>query len=272
MLDAAAVALAGATRGRGGAGVEGAAFGGHTLAGCAAGVGFAVELLRHQCGAAHFAQFQNLDFEIAAAVGDAQPLAAMQFTRRFGGLAGEGDAAEVAGPGGQGAGFEEARSPQPFIEAHNVKINGMAKGKRQTGGFTAEERAAMQERVHELKGTAETEGEGAVLAKIAAMPEPDRSLGRRLHTLIMSAAPELTPRLWYGMPAYAKGGKVVCFFQDAHKFKARYATLGFSDKAKLDEGAMWPTTFAIAELTAAVEAKVMALVQRAVQAGSSRNR
>lgn len=124
----------------------------------------------------------------------------------------------------------------------------------------------MQERVRELKGTAETEGEEAVLAKIAALPEPDRRLGRRVHTLVMTAAPELVPRLWYGMPAYAKNGKVLCYFQDAHKFKARYATLGFSDKAKLDEGALWPTTFAITELTAAVEAKVMALVRRAVQA------
>lgn len=270
MLDAAAVAFAGTAGGRGGASVEGAAFGGGTLAGLAAGVRFAVQLLRYGCRAAHFAQLQNLNFEIAAVIGDPQHFAAMKLARRPGRLAGDSDAAEVAGAGGQSPGFEEARGPQPFVETHNVKINQMAKGKRQTGGFTAEERAAMQERARELKRTTETEGEGAVLAKIATLPEPDRSLGRRLHSLIMTAAPELAPRLWYGMPAYAKDGKVLCFFQDAHKFKARYATLGFSDKAKLDEGAMWPTAFAITELTAAVEAEIAALVRRAV--GRVRNR
>jgi uncharacterized protein YdhG (YjbR/CyaY superfamily) len=132
-------------------------------------------------------------------------------------------------------------------------------------GFTAEERAAMRERVRELKaGSDKAEAESAVLAKIAAMPEPDRALGKRLHAIIKANAPGLAPKLWYGMPAYAKDDKVVCFFQDARKFKTRYATLGFSDKANLDEGALWPTTFALKELTAAEEAKIAALVKKAV--------
>jgi len=130
-------------------------------------------------------------------------------------------------------------------------------------GFTAEERAALKERVQELKG-AKAEGEGAVLAKIAAMAAPDRALGKRLHAIIKASAPALEPRLWYGMPAYAKDGSVVCFFQCAQKFKTRYATLGFSDKANLDDGAMWPTAFAMTELTAADEARIGALVKRAV--------
>lgn len=129
-------------------------------------------------------------------------------------------------------------------------------------GFTAEERAAMKERVHELKGKAE--GESVVLAKIAAMREPDRAMAKRVHGIVVASAPGLVPRLWYGMPAYSKGDKVVCFFQDAWKFKARYATLGFSDKAHLDEGAMWPTGFALKELTPAAEAKIGALVKQAV--------
>ena len=129
-------------------------------------------------------------------------------------------------------------------------------------GFSAEERAAMKERVAEMKGGGE--GEDAVLAKIAKMPEPDRSLARRVHTLVMAAAPALVPRLWYGMPAYSKDGKVLCFFQDANKFKARYATLGFSDKAALDDGAMWPTTFALASLGAGEAEQITALVKRAV--------
>src|SRR5437763_3837001 len=108
------------------------------------------------------------------------------------------------------------------------------------------------------------DGESAVLAKIAAMPEPDRALGERLHAIIKASAPALSPRLWYGMPAYAKDDKVVCFFQSAQKFKTRYATFGFSDKANLDEGAMWPTAFALKELTAAAEARIGALVKRAV--------
>lgn len=132
-------------------------------------------------------------------------------------------------------------------------------------GFTAEERAAMKERAQELKVAAtKAEGESAVLAKIAEMSESDRALGERLHAIIKASAPTLSPRLWYGMPAYAKDGKVVCFFQDAHKFNTRYATLGFSDAANLDEGALWPVAFALKELTAAEEAKIGALVKRAV--------
>ena len=134
-------------------------------------------------------------------------------------------------------------------------------------GFTDEERAAMRERAQELKAAGragKADEESAVLAKIAAMPAPDRAMGERLHAIIKASAPGLSPKLWYGMPAYAKDGNVVCFFQGAHKFKARYATLGFSDKATLDEGHMWPTTFALKELTAAEEARIGALVKRAV--------
>ena len=138
-------------------------------------------------------------------------------------------------------------------------------------GFTDEERLAMKERVQELKAAArrgpradKTDGESAVLAKIAEMREPDRAMGRRLHAIIKASAPGLSPRLWYGMPAYAKGGKVVCFFQSAQKFNTRYATLGFSDKANLDDGALWPTAFALRELTAAADARIGALVKKAV--------
>ena len=132
-------------------------------------------------------------------------------------------------------------------------------------GFTDEEKAAMRERVKELKATAgKADGERDVLAKIAAMAVPDRALGERLHKIIKASAPALSPRLWYGMPAYAKGDKVVCFFQDAHKFKTRYATLGFSDQANLDDGAMWPVAFALTKLTAADEARIGALVKKAV--------
>jgi uncharacterized protein YdhG (YjbR/CyaY superfamily) len=136
-------------------------------------------------------------------------------------------------------------------------------------GFTEDERAAMRERVRELRAAARSRAgganeEGAVLAKIAAMPAPDRAMGERLHALIKASAPGLSPRLWYGMPAYAKDGKVVCFFQSAQKFKTRYATLGFSDKAALDEGRMWPTAFALKELTADDEARIGALLKRAV--------
>jgi uncharacterized protein YdhG (YjbR/CyaY superfamily) len=132
-------------------------------------------------------------------------------------------------------------------------------------GFTDEERLAMKERVKELKAAADKQdGESAVLARIAEMPEPDRALAERLHAIISASAPVLSPRLWYGMPAYAKAGKVVCFFQSAQKFKTRYATLGFSDAARLDEGLMWPTAFALMELTAAEEARIGALVKRAV--------
>lgn len=130
--------------------------------------------------------------------------------------------------------------------------------------FTDEERAAMKERIQELKAGQKAEGESAVLAKVAEMPEPDRTMAKRLHAIIKASAPALSPRLWYGMPAYAKDGKVVCFFQAAQKFKTRYATLGFSDKANLDEDDMWPTTFALKRLTASVEARVAALVKKAV--------
>jgi hypothetical protein len=133
-------------------------------------------------------------------------------------------------------------------------------------GFTAEERAAMKERVRELKAAADkADGESEVLAKIAAMREPDRSMAKRLHAIIKANAPMLVPRTWYGMPAYGKGDQVICFFQDARKFKTRYATFGFSDKAHLDDGPMWPNGYALMELTAAAEAKIAALVKQAVR-------
>jgi uncharacterized protein YdhG (YjbR/CyaY superfamily) len=132
-------------------------------------------------------------------------------------------------------------------------------------GFTDDERAAMKERAQELKAEArKADGESAVLTKIAEMPGPDRAMAERLHALIKASAPTLAPKTWYGMPAYAKDGKVVCFFQSAAKFNTRYATLGFSDQANLDEGAMWPTSFALKELTAAAEARIAALVKQAV--------
>ena len=137
--------------------------------------------------------------------------------------------------------------------------------------FTAEERAAMRERAQEQKAAArrgsragKADGESDVLAKIAEMPKSDRAIAERLHALIKASAPALSPRTWYGMPAYAKDGKVVCFFQSAQKFKSRYATFGFSDEANLDKGAMWPTSFALKELTAAEEKKIGALVKKAV--------
>ena len=142
--------------------------------------------------------------------------------------------------------------------------------KKGTQGFTDEERAAMKERAKELKAEAranknKAEGESAVLASIAAMLEPDRSMAERLHAIIKASAPALLPKTWYGMPAYAnKDGKVVCFFQTAQKFNTRYATLGFSDQANLDNGAMWPTSFALKELTSAQEAEIIALVKKAV--------
>jgi hypothetical protein len=136
-------------------------------------------------------------------------------------------------------------------------------------GFTAEEREAMRERARELKaarpGARGADSESEVLARIAAMPTPDRVMAERLHAIIKASAPELTAKLWYGMPAYAKEGKVVCFFQGAQKFKTRYSTLGFSDPARLDEGRMWPTAFALTELTPAEEARITALVKRAVK-------
>ncbi|HEX5500500.1 MAG TPA: DUF1801 domain-containing protein [Thermomicrobiales bacterium] len=144
--------------------------------------------------------------------------------------------------------------------------------REKTEGFTAEERAAMKERAKELKAESrrgsranKVDNESAVLAKIAEMPEPDRVIGERLHAIVTANAPSLSPKLWYGMPAYAKDGKVVCFFQAAEKFNARYATLGFSDIAALDDGAMWPTSFALTELTAENEAEIAALVKKAVR-------
>ena len=132
-------------------------------------------------------------------------------------------------------------------------------------GFTAEERAAMKERAKELKAEkSKADGESDVLAKIAEMPKADRVMAERLHAIVKAAAPDLTPRTWYGMPAYAKDGKVVCFFQSAQKFKSRYATLGFSDRANLDKGVMWPTAYALKELTPAEEKKIAKLVKRAV--------
>ncbi len=139
-------------------------------------------------------------------------------------------------------------------------------------GFTDEERAAMKERAQELRAEArasknKADGERDVLAKIAEMPEPDRGMAERLHAIVKSSAPALSPKTWYGMPAYARDGKVICFFQSAAKFKSRYATFGFSDEASLDEGAMWPTSFALTELTAADEATIGALVRKAVSSG-----
>jgi len=137
-------------------------------------------------------------------------------------------------------------------------------------GFTADERAAMKEHAQELKTAAQrgpraakADGESDVLGKIAEMQEPDRAMAERIHAIIMASAPDLSPRTWYGMPAYAKDGKVVCFFQPAQKFKARYSTLGFNDPANLDDGTMWPTSYALTELTAADEARIGALVKKA---------
>jgi uncharacterized protein YdhG (YjbR/CyaY superfamily) len=137
-------------------------------------------------------------------------------------------------------------------------------GRSKSQGFTAEEKAAMKERTRELKRASGGDGETDVLAKIAEMSKPDRDIAERLHALIKSSAPDLAPRTWYGMPAYAKDGKIVCHFQPAAKFKTRYATIGFSDAAKLDDGETWPVAFALKALTAEVERKVVALVRRAV--------
>ena len=136
-------------------------------------------------------------------------------------------------------------------------------------GFSAEERAAMKERARELKAEERVnrnraEGESDVLAKIAEMPGPDRAIAKRIHAIVTESAPDLSPKTWYGMPAYARDGKVVCYFQSAQKFDSRYATFGFSDEAKIDDGAMWPTSFALKKLTAADEARIGALVKKAV--------
>jgi uncharacterized protein YdhG (YjbR/CyaY superfamily) len=162
-----------------------------------------------------------------------------------------------------------------MAERKRAKKATQQSAKRTTGkaskGFTDEERAAMRERAQELKAAArrgpragKADGESDVLAKIAEMAEPDRAMAERLHAIVKASAPGLSPRTWYGMPAYAKDGNVVCFFQSAQKFKSRYATFGFNDKAKLDKGDMWPTSFALKRLTAAEEKKIAALVKKAV--------
>lgn len=143
--------------------------------------------------------------------------------------------------------------------------NGTSESGKASRGFTPEERAAMREYAKERRGVGgKVDEENAVIEKIAAMPQPDRGKAERIHAIIKKIAPELAPRTWYGMPAYAKDGQVVCFFQDARKFKTRYATLGFSDKARLDEGNMWPNSYAVMELTAAEEARITELVKKAV--------
>ena len=135
-----------------------------------------------------------------------------------------------------------------------------------SGGFTAEERAAMKERARELKaGKSREEGERELLSKIAEMKGPDRAMAKRIHELITANAPDLAPKTWYGMPAWAKDGKILCFFQSASKFKARYATFGFSDEANLDSGAMWPTSYALKEMTSADESKITSLVKKAMR-------
>jgi len=153
---------------------------------------------------------------------------------------------------------------QDISTTQNSAASTTATGKK-SNGFSAEERAAVRARARELKAEAErADGENALLAAIAELPEPDRTMAARLHALITAHAPVLAPKTWYGMPAYAKEGKVVCFFQSADKFKARYATFGFNDTAHLDDGAMWPVAFALTELTAAAEARIIALVQQAM--------
>jgi uncharacterized protein YdhG (YjbR/CyaY superfamily) len=151
----------------------------------------------------------------------------------------------------------KTKPAEKTTQRSGTRTNGKA-----SEAFTAEERAAMKERAREAKGKGD--GESAVLEKIAEMPERDRVMAERLHAIVKASAPDLTPRTWYGMPAYAKDGKVVVYFQSAHKFKGRYATLGFDDKANLDDGNIWPTSFALKQLTAAEEAKINALVRKAV--------
>ncbi len=156
------------------------------------------------------------------------------------------------------------RSFPSTLAGEETSNEGQATKKRYEG-FTAEEKAAMQDRVQEMKVAAQkADGESEVLAKIAALPASDRDMAKRLHAVIKASAPALSPKTWYGMPAYAKDGKIVCFFQSAQKFKTRYATLGFNDAARLDEGNMWPTAFALMKLTPADEARIGALVKKAV--------
>ena len=151
------------------------------------------------------------------------------------------------------------------MAAKKAASNSASRTSTSNTGFTADEKAAMKDRARELKASAnKADGLKELNAKIAAMKEPDRTLAKKIHAIVMAAAPDLWPKTWYGMPAYAKDGDVVCFFQDAAKFKSRYATLGFSDKARIDEGAMWPTSYAITTLTAADEAKITALIKKAV--------
>jgi uncharacterized protein YdhG (YjbR/CyaY superfamily) len=152
---------------------------------------------------------------------------------------------------------------KPGTKATRKSVKGTTATKKRYEGFTDEERDAMKNRVEEMK-VANADGESALLAKIAEMTPADRAMASRIHAVIKASAPVLSPKLWYGMPAYARDGKVVCFFQPAKKFKTRYATLGFNDAAKLDEGSMWPTAFALTKLTAAEEARIGALIKRAV--------
>jgi uncharacterized protein YdhG (YjbR/CyaY superfamily) len=152
-----------------------------------------------------------------------------------------------------------------MADKKKIAAKGTTKSAKKSQGFTAEERAAMRERAQELKAEArKADGEKALLAKIAEMPKPDRVMAERLHAIVRANAPDLSPKTWYGMPAYARDGKVLCFFQSAAKFDSRYATFGFNDTANLDDGAMWPTSFALKKLTAADEKKIAALVKKAV--------
>ncbi len=165
--------------------------------------------------------------------------------------------------------YEEVFMSQPEKKGTQESAKSTAVINKKSKGFTDEERAAMKERAKELKAEAranknKAEGESDVLARIAEMPEPERAMATRLHEIIKASAPVLSPKTWYGMPAYARDGKIVCFFQSAQKFKTRYATLGFMDTANLDEGTMWPTSFAMTELTAAEEERISALVKKAV--------
>ena len=160
---------------------------------------------------------------------------------------------------------------KPAKQGAQTSAKSTTKKDNASPGFTDEERASMKERAQELKAEArrgshagKADGEQDVLAKIAEMPQADRAMAEQLHAIVKASAPGLSPKTWYGMPAYARDGKVVCYFQSAHKFKSRYATFGFSDAANLDEGAMWPTSFALKELTAADEARIAALVKKAV--------
>lgn len=166
-----------------------------------------------------------------------------------------------------GAKTAKAR-PSPTGGGRGAATGGSARGSSAAGSFTADERAAMAERAEELKkarrGAVDLDGEADLLAKIAEMSEPDRTIAERLHAIVKATAPALTPRTWYGMPAYAKDDRVLLFFQSAGKFKSRYATLGFSDRAQLDEGDLWPTGFALKALTPAVEARIVELIRRAI--------